>query len=69
MSPELTKNRTLLRLRVDISPHLLGRAVLDNSIALVDLILNTKILYLNVFVRFKLLTFPFVLRSIALILS
>ncbi len=69
MSPELTKNRTLLRFCVDISPHLLGWAVLNNNVALVDLILDKKLLTLICFMHFELLAFPFVLRSKALILS
>ncbi len=69
MSPELTKNCSLLRLCVDISPHLLGWAVLDDNITLANLILSKTYFTLMCLVHFQLLAFPFILRSIALILS
>jgi hypothetical protein len=39
----------LLGLRIDVRPHLVGRTVLDGDFPLIDLILNKKILHLNMF--------------------
>ena len=66
---ELTKDCPLLRLRVDIRPHLLGGAVLDCDFALIDFVFNVKYLIFICLVRLELLALPLVSSKIALILS
>jgi hypothetical protein len=47
MAPEHLKDGPLFWLCIDIRPHLTSRAVLDYDFALINLVLNIKILYLD----------------------
>jgi hypothetical protein len=47
MDPEHPKDGPLFWLCISVCPHLTGWAVLDYNFALIDLVLNIKILYLD----------------------
>ena len=66
---ELTKDCPLLRLRVDIRPHLLGGAGVDCDFALIDFVFNVKILNLYMLDALGTARLPLVSSKIALILS
>ena len=48
MSPEHMKDISLFWLRIYIRPHLLGRAMFNSDLLLIDLVLDEVILHLNV---------------------
>ncbi len=49
LSPEFMEHCPLFGLRVDTRPHLFGGAMFDGDFALVDFVLNIKILEFNMF--------------------
>ena len=69
MAPEGAEDRTLFGFGIDIRSHLFGRTMLNLDFTIVDLFFDVKILYLDSFVRFELLAFPFDSSRMALLLS
>jgi hypothetical protein len=51
MASEYSKDGPLVWLCINVCPHLTGWAVLDCNFALTDLVLNIKILYLDMVVQ------------------
>jgi hypothetical protein len=70
VSPEDTVHYyAMFRLSIDVCSHLSGRALFEGDFPMVDIVFNKKYFILICLVCFELLALPFVLSSIALILS